>query len=139
MTTTATASLIEENLPKELWDDAKEYAIPEEFLTQDPELMEMILRSRSIDTKKEKQNWFNLLPIMNEDQMGKLRDILDREKKKLKEIEEKYEKKKQNIKEKYLNKWVDKWYIKKVDSIKKKEEEFEKKDEKEADELLDLI
>lgn len=139
MTNTATANLIEENLPKDLWDDAKNYAIPENFLENDPKLMEMILRSRSIDTKKEKQNWFNLLPIMNDEQMGKLRDILDREKSKLKEIEEKYEKKKQKIKEKYLNKRVDKGYIKKVDSIKKKEEEFEKKDDKEADELLDLI
>ena len=50
----------------------------------------------------EKQSWFNLLPLMTDDQISKLNDILTREKQKLDEIEKKYEDKKLEIKKKYL-------------------------------------
>ena len=57
----------------------------------------LIINSRSIDTYEEKQNWFNLLPLMNENQLDRLYKILIKEKIKLFEIELKY-----NQKEKFL-------------------------------------
>jgi hypothetical protein len=104
MTTTA---LIQKYLPEDLHQIAATYTIPDEFLEDTPDLIELILRSRSIDTTQEKQNWFNLLPLMNATQLQKLRDILVKEKIKLQEIEEKYEGKKQEIKKKYLQKRQD--------------------------------
>jgi membrane-bound lytic murein transglycosylase B len=95
---------IQEHLPKDLREQAASFTIPQEFLEDVPDLIEMVLRSRSIDTVEEKQNWFNLLPMMNASQVDKLRAILEKEKTKLAEIEQRYEKKKLEIKKKYLNK-----------------------------------
>lgn len=131
--------LIQKHLPKELWETASEFTIPEEYFEKDVELIVMILQSRSIDTTEEKQNRFNLLSMMNEEQVWKLKWILVKEKTKLEEIEKKYQKKKEEINQKYLNKWESEGYIKKVETIKNKEEEIEKKDEAEAEELLSMI
>ena len=38
------------------------------------------MESKSLSEHSEKQNWFNLLPIMSEEQVNKLDDILTREK-----------------------------------------------------------
>jgi len=65
--------LIQKYLPQELWKIAKNFDIPQEFLENNSELVTMILKSRSIDTTEEKQNRFNLLPLMNDEQMVKLR------------------------------------------------------------------
>ena len=99
-----TSELIQKHLPQDLWEVAGGYTIPNEFLEDTPDLIELILRSRSIYTTQEKQNRFNLLPLMNATQLEKLKAILVKEKVKLKEIEEKYEGKKQEIKKKYLQK-----------------------------------
>ncbi len=134
-----TSDLVKKFLPENLWEEAWKYTIPEDFYEKDLELIVMVLQSRSIDTVEEKQNWFNLLPMMNTEQLDKLRWILIKEKTKLEEIEKKYEKKKQEIKDKYLNKREESWYIKKVEEIKDREDDFEKRDEAEAEELLSMI
>ena len=97
--------VIEKHLPQDLHSKAKEYVIPSEFIEEMPELIEMILRSRSMEKPEEKQSWFNLLPMMSDDQIGKLKDILEREREKLAAIEKKYEEKKLEIKKKYLMRW----------------------------------
>lgn len=135
----ADQTLITQLLPKELHDLAAKFDIPDEFLQSETELVVMILQSRSIDTTEEKQNWFNLLPLMNAEQMEKLRSILIKEKTKLKEIEEKYEKKKMEIKEKYLNKRQESGASEKVQEIKDEEKSHAAKDQEDADDLLDLI
>jgi hypothetical protein len=97
--------VVQKYLPKDLRDKAMTFTIPTEFIEDIPELIEMVLRSRSIDSVEEKQNRFNLLPLMNDTQIEKLRAILMKEKAKLKEIEDRYEQKKLEIKKKYLLKW----------------------------------
>ena len=87
-------TLIQKHLPQDLWEVAGTFTIADNFISSLPDIIEMVLRSRSIDTKEEKQNWFNLLPLMNNEQIQKLEAILIKEKTKLQEIEEKYEKKK---------------------------------------------
>lgn len=132
-------ALIQKFLPEDLRDIAKTFVIPQEFLEDTPDLIEMVLRSRSIDTKEEKQNRFNLLPLMNITQIEKLRAILVKEKTKLAEIEKKYEEKKIEIKKKYLTKRQEMWYVKQVEAIKKKEETLAEQDEAEAEALLAWI
>lgn len=131
--------IAEQHLPEDLWNVVKNYTIADHVIVDHPDLVELICRSKSIDTKEEKQNWFNLIPMMNDTQLSKLRDILTREKQKLEEIEEKYEKKKAEIKEKYL------WWSphmaqkNKVQEIKAKEQEKREKEKEEADLLLDQL
>lgn len=132
-------NLIKKYLPEDLRNYAVKFDIPEEFLEDDPELIELILRSKAIDTDEEKQNWLNLLILMTEEQIKKLKEILLKERKKLQEIEEKYERKKIEIKKKYLEKWQQMWYLKKISEIKEKEEKIKSQEEQEAEKLLDML
>jgi hypothetical protein len=131
--------LIQQHLPQDLWPVAKNYTIGEQFFQSLPDLIELILRSKSIDLPEEKQNRFNLLNLMNEEQVGKLRDILTREKQKLEEIEKKYEEKKLEIKKKYLLRRQSMGYIKKVNEVKQQEAQNTQQDQQEADNLLAQI
>jgi hypothetical protein len=98
-----------------------------------------IIESKSLDTKDEKQSWFNLLPLMTEDQIEKLRDILVREKQKLDEIEQKYEQKKVDLKSKYTKKREEGEYKEKMLQIQEKEDAHQEQKEQEADDLLSQI
>ena len=129
--------LIQQYLPQELREKAANFTIPEEFLTTVPDLIVLVLNSKSMDSVEEKQSWFNLMPMMNQEQMDKLRDILTREKQKLEEIEQKYENKKSELKEKYTKKWDDMVHVKRMEEIKKQEEEY--KDSYDPDSLLTQI
>lgn len=132
-------SLIKQFLPKDLWEIAWTFDIPDEFLQEDVDLIILILRSKSIESKEDKQNWFNLLALMTSEQIEKLRNILLKERKKIEEIEAKYEKKKIDIKKKFLEKWQEMWYMKKVDEIHEKEWKLKTEEEEEAEKLLDMI
>jgi hypothetical protein len=132
-------TLIQKYLPQEVWELCNSYTIPSEFIEDTPDLIVLILQSRSIDTPEEKQNWFNLLPMMNTEQVEKLRAILIKEKTKLAEIEAKYEEKKQEIKQKYLTKWQEMGYVKKVSDIRQNESVAQAQEEQEADALLNAI
>lgn len=133
----STIILIKKHLPEDLWEIAQTFSIPEKFLEETPDLIELVLRSKSMDKAEEKQSWFNLMPMMNDEQLDKLRDILTREKTKLNEIEKKYEQKKVEIKKKYLLKRQNMGYIKKVQNIKEKEEAHREQEVEEAESLLD--
>ena len=128
--------LIKSKLPKELWEKAEGFIIPDEFLSTMPDLISLILNSKSMDSTEEKQSWFNLLPMMNKDQIDKLRDILTREKQKLDEIEQKYQQKKDELKTKYTQKREDMVYNKRMEAIKKQEAEGEKTEDQQAENLL---
>ena len=81
--------------------DLKKYSISEHYLSEYPEIIFLVMTSKSLADQKDKQSWFNLMPIMNDEQMDKLYDILTRERLKINSIEKKYERKKQEIVEKY--------------------------------------
>ncbi len=135
----ANIELIEEKLPKELWENAMKFTIPDTFLEAEPNLVVLILKSKSLAKEEEKQSWFNLIPMMNDDQMVKLRWILNREKEKIAEIEAKYEKKKEEIKDKYQARFDAVEYNKKMSSMKSDESDVREKEMEEADSLLDNI
>jgi len=126
--------LVEKYLPKDLWDEVMKYSVWDEFIKKLPDLIEMILRSKSIDSHEEKQNWFNLLPLMNDEQIERLRNILLKEKRKLQEIEEKYKKTTKNKMSRDESK-----YQKKISSLRQKERELDVVEDKEADALLSQI
>ena len=131
-----TIAIIKEKLPQTLRELAEKFSLPDEFLITMPDLIVLVLQSKSMDTIEEKQSWFNLLPMMNKDQIDKLRDILTREKQKLQEIEQKYISKKDELTSKYTQKWENMVYSKKIEEIKKQEAEHEKIEDQQADNLL---
>ncbi len=132
-------TLIQTKLPQDLRDKASSFQIAENLLETMPDIIELILRSRSMDKDSDKQSWFNLMPLMNQEQIDKLKDILMREKEKLAEIEKKYEEKKTDIKEKFVKKFEEGQYSQKMQSIKEQEAVHDKKEDAEADALLQQL
>ena len=65
--------------------------IPDETQAKFGALIELIKASESMNTE-EKQYWINILPIMTEEQLKNLEDILVNEKKQLAAIDAKYTK-----------------------------------------------
>ena len=78
-----------------------EFENTETMLEDDPCLVYLILNSKSLATKKDKQEWFDLYHRMNEDQINQLYDILYREAYKLSGIEDQKQKKENEIHQKY--------------------------------------
>ena len=131
--------LIQKFLPKELQDFASKYNIPEDMLESNADLVVLVLQSKSISDQKEKQSWFDLYPLMNQDQIDKLRDILTREKQKLAEIEAKYQAKQEEIKRKYEQTYASGAYQQQQDKIRDSEMASRQQEEIEADALLNQI
>ncbi len=131
--------LIKQKLPENLWEVAQQYTIPDAFLQNSSDLIILILNSKSLDSKDEKQSRFNLLPLMTKEQIDKLRDILVREKQKLAEIEQKYEQKKADLQDKYTKKRAEGDYKDKMLQIHQEEAVNQKEDNQEADKLLTEI
>ncbi|MFA7284239.1 MAG: hypothetical protein WC004_00255 [Candidatus Absconditabacterales bacterium] len=95
---------IKKYLPEAVREDATKYDIPVNFIQSMPDLIVLVLGSKSIDTVQEKQSRFSLLPLMNDEQIARLNDILTREKTKLEEIQKKYQQESVEVKKKYLMK-----------------------------------
>ena len=130
---------IQQYLPQVLRELAATFTIPGAFLQKMPDLIQLILESKSLDKAEEKQSWFNLLPLMNEEQIGKLKDILTREKTKLSEIEQKYQEKKGELSQKFVKKFQSGAYQKTMTTIKTQEAQNTTKEHEEADTLLEQL
>jgi len=126
-------------LPEHLHKVAVDYNIPEDMLTNNNDLVVLVLESKSISEQKEKQSRFDLYPLMNQEQINKLRDILTREKEKLAEIEAKYQAKQEEIRRKYEETYASGSYQQQQDRIRNSELASRQQEEVEADALLNQI
>jgi hypothetical protein len=131
--------LLTQYLPAHLVEFASKFTIPEPFLKEHTDLIVLILESKSISEEKEKQSWFDLYPLMNKEQIDKLREILTREKEKLAEIEQKYQEKQEEIKKKYEKAFSSPVYQQQQANIHAAEQAVKEKETVEADSLLDQI
>lgn len=131
--------LLTQYLPAYLLDFASKFTIPEDFLKAHADLVALVLESKSIADEKEKQSWFDLYPLMNHEQIAKLREILTKEKEKLAEIEAKYQEKQEQIKQKYQRVFSSPEYQKQQQAIRKAETVAKQQEEQEADALLSQL
>ena len=126
-------------LPERLHSVAMNYSIPDDMLQTNADLVVLVLESKSISEQKEKQSWFDLYPLMNQEQIDKLRDILTREKEKLAEIEAKYQARQEEIKRRYEQTYASGAYKQQQDRIRSSEIASRQQEEVEADALLNQI
>jgi len=126
-------------LPEHLHKIASDYNIPDAMFESDADVVVLVLESKSISDQKEKQSWFDLYALMNQEQIDKLRDILTREKQKLAEIEAKYQAKQEEIKKKYEETYASGAYQQQQDRIRNSEIASRQQEEVEADALLNQI
>ncbi|MDD2907497.1 MAG: hypothetical protein PHH98_02545 [Candidatus Gracilibacteria bacterium] len=82
----------------------KDFSVSDEIQAQYHELVKLILETESMDDD-EKQYWFDIMPSMTDDQIDRLFNILDTEKKKLDALEDKYQKEIKKLNEKHLIEW----------------------------------
>ena len=135
----ATQENITKFLPQNLQQVALNYNIPDDMLEDNADLVVLVLESKSISDQKEKQSWFDLYSLMNQEQVDKLRDILTREKHKLAEIEARYQAKQEEIKRKYEETYASGAYQQQQDKIRDSEMASRQQEEVEADALLNQI
>jgi len=119
----------------ELKQNWKTFIVADETLADYKELVDLILATESMDDD-ERQYWFDIMPSMTDEQIDRLYNILDTERKKLEKLEEKYQEEIKNLNEKHLIEWQE---FQMKDS-KKKIQAAEAKDTKEdADDVLEML
>lgn len=114
----------------------KVFNISDEILAQYKELIDLILATESMDDD-ERQYWFDILPSMTNEQIDRLFNILDTEKKKLQKLEEKYQNEIKNLNEKHLIEWQE---FQMKDSKKKiQTAESQDNEDDDADNVLNML
>ena len=118
----------------ELKQNWKTFTISDETLASYNELVKMILATESMDDD-ERQYWFDIMPSMTEEQIDRLYNILDTERKKLQELELKYQEEIKELNEKHLIEWQE---FQMKDS-KKKIAKAEAADKDDAEDVLAML
>jgi len=109
--------------------------IPESVKKKYPDLVNLVLETKSMDND-ERQYWFNILPIMKEEQVTKLRNILETEKNKIAQIDSQYS----NVSApKAASNFNKEEFIKNKNELRAAEAAHEEHEEKLEDELLKEI
>jgi hypothetical protein len=85
---------------------------------------------------EERQYWFDIMPSMNEEQVDRLFNILETERKKLEELETKYQDEIKTLNDKHLIEWQE---FQMKDSKKKIRDEENADNEEDPDELLKML
>ena len=132
-------ALLQQYLPAHLVEFASTFTIPEAMLQEYADVVVLVLESKSINEEKEKQSWFDLYPLMNQEQIAKLKDILTREKEKLAEIETRYQQKQEEIKQKYEKAFSSPAYQQQQTQLRATEAAAREQEEVEAESLLNQI
>lgn len=117
----------------------KNFIVSDEMQAKYSELITLILNTESMDDD-ERQYWFDIMPSMTENQVDRLFNILDTEKKKLEELEVKYQKEIKSLNEKHLIEWQQfqvKQNQQKVAQARKEEQAEEA--EENADDILNML
>jgi hypothetical protein len=114
---------------------ATKFHIPQIVKQNYPELVALILNTESMDDE-EREYWFQILPIMTEDQVQKLRDILVNEKQQLAKLDAEYETELAKINDKHLSEWQAFESKQQREELSKKEEAYEEQESTSEEELL---
>jgi hypothetical protein len=119
----------------EIKHNSKTFYISDEIQLQYGELIKLILNTESMDDE-ERQYWFDIMPSMNEEQVDRLFNILETERKKLEELETKYQDEIKTLNDKHLIEWQE---FQMKDSKKKIKAEEARDDEEDPDALLKML
>lgn len=111
------------------------YAVPSLVKEKFPDLIQLINETESMNAE-ERDYWFQILPIMTEDQIKKFRDILVNEKAQLSNLDKEYEKELTKLNEKHMVEWKDFEAKEKRKSIATAEQASKDKEKADEEELL---
>ncbi|MBU0981116.1 hypothetical protein KKC94_00310 [Patescibacteria group bacterium] len=81
-----------------------DYNIPQVVQDKYPDLVQLILATESM-SKEEREYWFQILPIMTDEQVSRLRVILEEEATQLRKLDDQYQDDLQKLNQKHLEEW----------------------------------
>ncbi len=118
-------------------DDSK-YNISDEVLQKFPELVKLIKDAESM-TDAERTYWFQILPIMTQEQVDKLRTILVKEREQLAKLDSEYETELKRINDKHMLEWKEFEMRKARESRQQAEAAHEAEEEKAEEDILSQL
>jgi hypothetical protein len=113
------------------------FQITDEIQATYPELIKLVLNTKSMDDQ-ERQYWFDIMPSMSNEQIDRLFEILDTEKKKLEQLEVSYQKEIKSLNEKHLVEWQSFQVKDNKQKIAQAQAE-DAKNEKDPDDILNML
>lgn len=114
------------------------FRVPQVVFEKYSDLIPLILDTQSMNDE-EKSYWFQILPIMTDEQVQKLRNILITEKDQLAKLDKEYEEEMDTLNKKHLNQWSAYKAQEKREEIKKEETSLEAKESETEEELLSQL
>jgi len=125
-----------QNKMAQIQKDNTTFQVSDELQAKYPDLIKLIIQTESMDDD-ERQYWFDIMPSMTDEQVDRLYDILETERKKLEDLEVKYQDEIKALNEKHLIEWQEV----QVKEGKKKVAEAKAKEGKEEDpdEILKML
>lgn len=111
------------------------YTIPAFVKEKFPDLVELVLQTESMN-EDERDYWFQILPIMTEEQIAKFRGILVNEKSQIKKLDEDYSKEVSKLNEKHSAEWTAFEHKKKREAVTKAEANVEDEEKAKEEALL---
>ena len=114
---------------------ADKYPVPALVKEKFPDLIQLIKETESMNAE-ERDYWFQILPIMTEDQIKKFRDILVNEKSQLANLDKEYEQELTKLNEKHMIEWKEFETKEKRKSIASAEQASKDKEKQDEEDLL---
>lgn len=113
----------------------EKFDIPDTVKQQYPDLIPLILQTESMNDD-ERQYWFQILPIMTDEQVGKLREILMNEKNQLASLDKEYEQELKRINNKHVSEWKEFEAKEKRQKLQTAENVAQKTEQQQEEDLL---
>ena len=82
----------------------KQFNVPQVVMDKYPDLVELIKKTESM-SDDERDYWFQILPIMTEEQVTRLKTILAEESKQLSKLDDQYQDELSKLNKKHLEEW----------------------------------
>lgn len=111
------------------------YAIPTLVKDKFPDLIQLIKETESMNDE-ERDYWFQILPIMTEEQIKKFRDILVNEKEQLAGLDKEYEQELNKLNEKHMIEWKEFETREKRKSLSTAEQASQQQEQTQEEDLL---
>lgn len=113
----------------------QKYPTPELVQQKFPDLIPLIIQTESMN-ESERDYWYQILPIMTEEQIRKFRGILVNERNQLQKLDQEYDNKMKQLNEKHIQEWDSFAAKKKRDALHQQERAQEEEEKAKEAELL---
>jgi hypothetical protein len=120
---------------EKLGPKAANFEIPEELAQKNLHLVELILNTESMNDE-EREYWFAILPIMNDEQIAKFQGILQNERDQLDALDKKYQAEVSALNKKHSGEYMKKSLQEKQAKIRQAEAAESAEEKKKEEELM---